>query len=583
MAEAQPDARRVDLLPPDPHRGRRVGGKYQVLSQLSAGGMAEIFLAFTAGPGGFRKYVVVKQILPDVRGEDQFRKMFLDEARITAQFSHPNIGQVFDLGEDEEGLYLAMEFVAGQNVNQVYRAAQRKSLSMPIGFSCALARDVCLALHYAHTFTDPLGRPFPIIHRDIAQKNVMVTFEGVTKLLDFGIAQAKEKLNRTSVGHVKGTTGYMSPEQTRGDPLDARTDLFSVGVMLHELVTGQRLFAGETEEQEMQNILSMPIPRPMQINPDLPEALDRVIMRALARERSDRYSTAKELAKAIEQAAGKLMYDADQSSQFMRELFEQKMAATRQLLESAVSDDFDKLQSAMNELRQDEGMNFPSKPTRKPTVETKADGAQAEKPRSSSPKKKRKDSGEMDATSEQQMIIAHQADAAAEMPTRRSMLPWVIGLVLFAAVALYFVTRLSDTLDEKAPIVPPPKINANPLGLKEFAEPVPPGSQQVADNNSQGNAQGNSQGSAQQNPQDVAKEPAKAKPMMGALTLVTMPEAEVFRNGTSLGKTPLFRLPMPVGVHLLKLKGPDGKVHNVSAKIEKDKTAAMKLHLDDLP
>lgn len=568
MAEAQPEARKQDLLPPDPHRGRRVGGKYQVLSQLSAGGMAEIFLAFTAGPGGFRKYVVVKQILPDVRGEDQFRKMFLDEARITAQFSHPNIGQVFDLGEDEEGLYLAMEFIAGQNVNQIYKAVQRRGGNLPVGFSCAIARDVCLALHYAHTFTDPLGRAFPIIHRDVAQKNVMVTFEGVTKLLDFGIAQAKEKLNRTSAGHVKGTTGYMSPEQTRGDPIDARSDLFSVGVMLHELVTGQRLFGADTEEEEMKKILTAPIPKPSSLVPELPEALDRVIMRALARERADRYSSAKEMAKAIEQAAGKLLYDPDQCAQFMRELFEGKMAATRALLESALSADLSSVQIAVKELRQDEGMNFPAK---EPGTTQKKKKVVNEETRVDRP--------EPDPTAEHEIALQHAADSAAEAPTRRGLVPWVVGLVIFAALAAWFATRLADRLDEQTPLTPPPQINQNPLGLKDFPEPqpFPPGYEQPPTNTPQENPQDLKQGSPQE------QTPPRPKPQMGALTLVTMPASEVFRNGASLGKTPLFRVPMPVGTHLLKLKGPDGKLHNLSVPIEKDRTAAMKLKLDELP
>ncbi|MHB8879329.1 MAG: serine/threonine protein kinase, partial [Myxococcaceae bacterium] len=248
------------------HRGSRIG-KYEILTQLSVGGMAELFLGFTAGPGGFRKYVVVKRILPDVRANEQFVKMFLDEARITAAFNHPNIAQVFDLGEEEDGLYLAMEFISGQNLNQVTRACATRRAVLPIAFSVAVARDVCSALHYAHHFTDPAGRAFPVIHRDVAQKNVMVTYEGVVKLLDFGIAKAKGSLGRTTAGMVKGTTGYMSPEQVRGDEIDGRSDVFSVGVMLHELITGRRLFAADTELEEMKLILDAPIPRPIDLAP----------------------------------------------------------------------------------------------------------------------------------------------------------------------------------------------------------------------------------------------------------------------------------------------------------------------------
>ncbi|HLM45718.1 MAG TPA: protein kinase, partial [Myxococcaceae bacterium] len=157
-----------------PHWGQSIG-RYQVLTQLSVGGMAELFLGFTSGPGGFRKYVALKRILPDARDNEQFERMFLDEARITAAFNHANIGHVFELGQDAEGLFLAMEFIAGQNLNQIAGVCRRRGVALPLGFGLSVARDVCLALHYAHTFTPPGGgQPSPVIHRDVAQKNVMV-------------------------------------------------------------------------------------------------------------------------------------------------------------------------------------------------------------------------------------------------------------------------------------------------------------------------------------------------------------------------------------------------------------------------
>src|SRR4051812_26219417 len=270
------------------YRGMKIG-KYEILTQLTSGGMAELFLGYTAGPGGFRKYVVVKRILPDAKDNDQFVKMFLDEARITAAFNHPNIGQVFDLGEDGAGLFLAMEFIAGQNLNQVTAACAKQRAVLPLGLSASVVHDLALALHYAHTFTDPAGKPFPVIHRDVAQKNVMVTYNGVVKLLDFGIAKARGSLGRTNVGTVKGTTGYMSPEQVRGEELDGRSDVFGLGVVLWEMCTGRRLFSGETEIEEMKLILSQPIPRPTELVDVIPEALSDIVLRSLARERADRF------------------------------------------------------------------------------------------------------------------------------------------------------------------------------------------------------------------------------------------------------------------------------------------------------
>ena len=292
-------------------------GKYELLALLTVGGMSEVFLAFTTGPGGFRKYVVLKRILPEVRSQDHFVQMFLDEARITASLNHANIGQVFDLGEDDEGgLYLTMEFIPGQNLNQIYRAALKRGMrGLPVGLSCSVVRDVCRALHHAHSHLDPSGKPAPVIHRDVAQKNIMVTYEGVTKLVDFGIAKARNSLGRTQVGTVKGTTGYMSPEQVQGDTLDGRSDVFCAGVVLYELLTGHRLFAGPTEYDEMVACLQAPIFPPIELAPHaVTPALNDVVMKALERDRDRRYATARDMARALELVVGQELHDPEQTA-----------------------------------------------------------------------------------------------------------------------------------------------------------------------------------------------------------------------------------------------------------------------------
>src|SRR5512140_684997 len=235
-------------------RGRRIG-KYEIVTRLSVGGMAELFLAFFAGPGGFRKYVALKQILPDVAKDQDFVKMFLDEARITAAFSHANVGSVFDLGQEGQELYLAMEFISGQNLQQILKAAYAARQPLPIGFAATVARDACLGLHYAHTFVDRAGTPSPVIHRDVSPKNVMVSYAGEVKVIDFGIAKAKNRLGKTQIGIVKGTRGYMSPEQVKGAPLDGRSDLFCMGVILYEMLTGEKLFATQSDAAVMIEIV----------------------------------------------------------------------------------------------------------------------------------------------------------------------------------------------------------------------------------------------------------------------------------------------------------------------------------------
>jgi len=325
-------------LAPDASKGRSLG-KYEVLSRLSTGGMAEIFLASQRGLAGFRKLVVLKQILPDIRGEEEFIRMFLDEAKVTAAFNHPHIAQVFDLDIAEGELFLAMEFVPGATLVEVARACRQASHPIPMGFSLMAVRDTAVALHYAHTFTDPLGHPSPVIHRDVAEKNIMVTYEGVTKLLDFGIAKSLARASRTAVGMVKGTSGYMSPEQIMGEPLDARSDLFSLGVVLHELLTGMRLFYAKQAEAMMNAVLKCDVTPPSRANKQIPPELDAIVLRALSRRREDRYTTTLEFARALERAVGPLIWHPEQSSEVMRRLFADRREQTRQLLMAGPSGD----------------------------------------------------------------------------------------------------------------------------------------------------------------------------------------------------------------------------------------------------
>jgi len=321
----------------NPFRGKLVG-KYEILTRMSVGGMAELFLAFTTGPGGFRKFVALKQILPDVKTEE-FVRMFLDEARITAAFSHPNIGQVFDLGEEDGELYLAMEFLPGQNLEQVMTAAAKAGIPIPMGFAARVVRDVCLGLHYAHHFTAPSGKKVQVVHRDLTPRNVMVSYDGLVKVIDFGIAKAKGRLNRTQIGMVKGTSGYMSPEQVRNEGLDGRSDLFCAGVVLHELLCNHRVYDTSDEDAMMRQIANSDVAPPSSFNPEVPQALDAVVVRAMCRDLEGRFTTGREMAKAIEHAMGSELYDEEAMAQFMRSLFAEKRQKTLALLDYASADD----------------------------------------------------------------------------------------------------------------------------------------------------------------------------------------------------------------------------------------------------
>ncbi|WNG22628.1 protein kinase [Cystobacter fuscus] len=580
-------------VPFDPHRGERIG-RYEVLSQLSVGGMAELFLGYTSGPGGFRKYSAIKRILPDARSDEQFERMFLDEARITAAFSHPNIGQVFELGQDKGGLFLAMEFIAGQNLDQVIAVGRRLGGTLPLGFALSVVRDVCLALHYAHTFTTPGGKPSPVIHRDVAHKNVMVTYDGVVKLLDFGIAKARGARASTQVGMVKGTTGYMSPEQVRGQPLDGRSDLFSVGVMLHELLTGERLFAAGSEIQEMQMILGASIPEPQPRGGQVPAEIRAVALKALARDREQRYATGRDMARALEAAAGPLLFDAEQRAAFMAEHFQKQREGTRQLLQTV-----DETLDGTSKVAPVAPRPAPE-PVRAPE-DARRPGVEKRSPRSPAPRRMTEPEvrTEVEGGSPERVVTTGRvitrefSDVPAAPPDTRetpgpkvaksSLGLWAGMLVLGGLLGLGGM-ELRQTLqaepppapgtaEDPSPLLPlgPPRPQQAPAPSPEAAtEPTsPPATEAAKAPASTGEAAGTA----------PSARPAK----QGLLTLVTRPEAEVFLNGRSLGKTPLFKKPVPVGQLRLLLQGQDGKRRELFVPVEQGKPAVLNLPLADLP
>ncbi len=311
--------------------------------------MAELYLAFFSGPGGFRKFVALKRILPQFREEEEFVAMFLDEARISAALSHANIAQVFELGEAERDFFIAMELIEGQDLQRINRVARKQGGVLPVGFSAAVLRDACNALFYAHAFTSPAGRPLPVIHRDLSLRNVMVTYSGTTKVIDFGIAKAKGSLSSTQGGMVKGSSGYMSPEQIRGEELDGASDLFAAGAVLFELLTGRRVFQGEDPTATMYKVLNDTPPPPRSINPDVAQALSDVVMKALEKDKGRRFHSGREMARAIEQATQ--TFDEQERSAWMEANFADAIARTRSMLALADEQDAERIARVASELK----------------------------------------------------------------------------------------------------------------------------------------------------------------------------------------------------------------------------------------
>jgi serine/threonine protein kinase len=297
-------------------------GKYQLVERLGRGGMAEVWKARIVGPAGFQRTLVVKRILPHLVEDEQFVKMFVAEARLSARLNHANIVQVFELGDVDGEYFLAMEYVRGRDLVSVMRAQILRGAPDP-GLGAYVVRETCRALAYAHALTDDNGQPLRLIHRDVSPSNVMIAFDGAVKLLDFGIAKALSDTgdNKTQTGTLKGKFGYMSPEQVEGRPIDHRADLFACGVMLHETLTGRRLFKGGSDLQTIAMVREAKVEPPSHLNPLVPPELDVICLRALARDVADRYPSCDEMAAALDHVLHQLKWGPERTRTYLRELF----------------------------------------------------------------------------------------------------------------------------------------------------------------------------------------------------------------------------------------------------------------------
>jgi serine/threonine protein kinase len=300
-----PAAGTIAAPPPEPRREPfwrdDTFGPYKLLDRVAVGGMAEVFKAKRAGVEGFEKIVAVKRILPHLSDNKEFLDMFVDEAKMVAGLTHPNIVHIFDLGKIERSYFIAMEYVHGRDLRTIQKRAREKGLRMPLDLSLRVVSQVCAALEYAHRKKDDRGRPMEIVHRDVSPQNILISFEGEVKLVDFGIAKAATKASSTDRGALRGKVLYMSPEQAWGRPIDRRSDVFSLGIVLYELVTDTKPFlAAGTEVTILELVRQCVVTPPREINGRVPEALDRVIMKALAREPDDRYEDAGQMQRGLE-------------------------------------------------------------------------------------------------------------------------------------------------------------------------------------------------------------------------------------------------------------------------------------------
>ena len=297
--------------------------KYRLTEKIGSGGMAEVFRAVGEGPEGFERPFVIKRIHPRLSEAPEFVRMFVDEAKISARLVHPNIVQVFDFAPEDGGYYIVMEPVDGFDMGWLLRRRLESRREVPPpAFVAEIGRQACRGLDFAHTLTGPDGKPLGIVHRDVTPPNIMVTWNGTVKIVDFGIARAVEALRRsvTDAGMVKGKMSYVAPELLDGKTADARSDVFSLGVVLHELLSGRQLFVGENDLDTLRLVREMQIPPPSVRNPGVKRALDTVVMRALERDPEKRYQSAGAMGDDLETVVLRDRYSTRALARKVREL-----------------------------------------------------------------------------------------------------------------------------------------------------------------------------------------------------------------------------------------------------------------------
>jgi serine/threonine-protein kinase len=312
-------------------------GRYRVVDEIGVGGMASVHLARVDGPGGFQKWVAIKRIHPHLVEDDQFVDMFLDEARIAAGINHANVAQVFDLGKDDNTYWIAMEYLHGEPLREMMRKVEEFGTQVPFHIAARICADAAEGLHGAHELRGRNGQLLNLVHRDVTPHNLFVTYEGYTKVVDFGIAKVVDRLASTRAGTLKGKLAYMSPEQVRGQEVDRRTDIFALGVVLWELTTNRRLFRMETDLDTLEKVQACVVPLPSTLVAGYPPELEAVVMRALAQRREDRFQTAREFSRALQASLMRqgLMVGPEDVGEYLKSLFTDRVRKRERYLEWA--------------------------------------------------------------------------------------------------------------------------------------------------------------------------------------------------------------------------------------------------------
>ena len=314
--------------------------RYRIVGRIAAGGMAEIYLARMLSPSGVEREVVLKRLMPELQADQEFVQMFYDEANLASRLRHPNIVQIFELGELDGSLFIAMELLRGANLRDLLARLHLRNQPLPIPMAVRIACSALDALDYAHRFADPSGRKLNVVHRDVSPQNIIVTYDGTVKLVDFGVAKAEGRLHQTRAGLIKGKFAYMSPEQVSGGKVDGRSDLFALAEVFYELLLRRHPFYATSDMEVLRAILDKDPPHPNALEPNFPAALGEALMKAMRKAPGDRFATAGQMQDALERFLQESRTPATTAmlGRFMSDLFADRVDLERHARESADDD-----------------------------------------------------------------------------------------------------------------------------------------------------------------------------------------------------------------------------------------------------
>jgi serine/threonine-protein kinase len=479
--------------------------------------MGAVYLAQAEGHAGFGKFFAVKVLHPHLSDDPKVVSLFYREAEIASQIAHPHVCSIVDFGCEDDGLlYLVMEYLSGETLATVLTTCHEAGELPPLWLGPRVVADAARGLHAAHELRTPDGDPLGIVHRDVSPQNVYVLYDGPSKLLDFGVARGHGRLATTTQGVVRGKLAYMSPEQARGDPIDRRTDVWALGAVLWESLTGQRVFRAETDAETLVKLMRDPINPPSAARPQVPPQLDEIVMASLERDPDLRGATAAQIADALEDwihGSGQRAGHA-QVSEWMHARFVREMTAENKTLERAT-------EAAMTHVRAATARQVDRQTTRD--------------------------------------LALHQSPTALLQPLRRRSWWTLVGIAALAllvggAAGLWAALAEPEPSPRSrfAPKPPAPEPAPDPVPAPTpvpVVEEPPPTESEVLD-------------------AGAPTPPTKARPGFGQLNLIAFPEATVLLRGQALGETPLRRR-LPVGVHTLVLRTADGRRQRITVRIRR--------------